>query len=212
VIHYRNAVRAALVAAALCLAAPAASYAADSAALNSPAATALDTNLLQNPGFETVVGGVPVPYWAPTGDVRVETFGMRAFPSQSYGTKWHGGSRYLACNRNNGSVSQTVNFDGWKVNRPYPVTARFRADYGGETGWKIRVSLLMTGDNNETPVYKEKFKTLDITNHYLLAVVTLGVPIWATHIQAKIDLMKPDGTAKCKIVADTSELFVYRDG
>jgi hypothetical protein len=203
--------RALLVAVLLSVAAPVAVQAAESTSLptNPAATTPLDTNLLANPGFETVVSGVPVPAWTVAGDVRVETFGTRSWPSQVYGTKWHGGKRYLACVRNSGSVTQTVNFDGYTP-RPYPVTARFRVDFGGTIYHSIRVSLRMTGDSGQ--VYKEKFRVLPYSNHYLNAVVTLGVPLGATHITATIDLIKMDGAKNCRVVADSANLYVYRDG
>lgn len=209
--HYRKALTASLVAVVLSVAAPAAIHAAESAPLatNVAATTPLDTNLLQNAGFEQVSGDASIPGWTVVGDVHVETFGTRKWPSQVYANKWHGGKRYLACGRNSGLARQIVNFDGYNP-RPYPVTARFRVDFGGTIYHKIRVSLRMTGDSGE--VYKEKVRVLPYSNHYLNAVVTLGVPLGATHIEATVELIKQDGAAKCKVVADSANLFVYRDG
>jgi hypothetical protein len=208
--YYPKALRACLVAVLLTMAAPAAINAAGQTPLlaNPAGTTPLDSNLLQNAGFETASGDSSIPGWTVNGDVHVETFGTKPWPSQSYGTKWHGGKRYLACGTNSGLVRQTVDFDGWGT-RSYALKARLGADFGGVTGAKIRVSIRITGDSSGS-AYREDSRVLNITNHYLRAVVTLKVPNWGTHIEATVELMPKDGAAKCKMVADSVDLWVFR--
>lgn len=208
--HSRMALTAALVALMLTVAAPAAMQAADSAptATSAVAATPLNTNLLANPGFEQVGVGRAIPGWTVSGNVTVETFGTRNFPSQGYANKWKGGARYLACHKTSGLVRQTVSFNGSST-RTTTLLARLTAYYGGTTGAKIRVAIRMTGNNGEQS-YKEKVKVLTITNHYLKAVTTLYIPVWVTHIEATVELMPQDGNARCKMVSDTTELYVYQ--
>ena len=188
--------------------APATIQAADSAPLatNVAETTPLNQSLLQNAGFEDV-SGASIAGWTVAGHVHVETFGTKAWPTQAYGTKWSGGTRYLACEKASGLVSQTVSFD-WGT-RSYPLKGRLLADFGGVIGAKIRVAIRYTGDSNED-LFREAVRVLDITHHYLRAAVTLKVPLWATHIQATVELMPMDGAAKCKIVADTFNLQVFR--
>lgn len=208
--HSRKALKALLVAVVLSLATPVAIQAADNAPLTTNVAdtTPLNKNLLQNPGFEQVGAGGSIPGWTVAGAVHVETFGTKAWPSPAYGKKWSGGTRYLACGRSSGLVNQTVDFSGvssWSD----PLLARLTANYGGTIGHKIRVEILITDDSGQQ-FSREKTKVLTITHHYLKAVTTIGVPSWAKHIQATVELMPMDGAAKCKMVADSINLFVFK--
>lgn len=211
--HSPRALTALLIAVLLSAAVPAAIDAAGRAphATHVADSPPLNTNLLKNPGFEQVGSGGTIPGWTPTGAVHVETFGTRTWPSKAYAKKYNGGKRYLACGTTAGSVSQTVDISSW--NPPgYPVTARLKTNFGGTLGHSLRVSIKITGDHGEPPVTKDKLRVLDISNHYKNAVATVGVPVWATHIQATLELMPKAGAAKCIVVADTVQLFVYNDG
>jgi len=138
----------------------------------------------------------------------VETFGTKSWPTQAYANKWKGGSRYLACGTKSGSVSQTVSVDGLGT-RSYMLLARLTSYFGGTTGHTIRVSLTFTGSGNQS-AYKEKVRVLDITDHYLKAVTTYVLPLWATHITARVQLMPKAGDGRCRIVADTTVLYLFK--
>ncbi len=208
-IRRSTSVSALFIAVLLCVAAPAAIQAADRAPTGTQQvdATPLNQNLLQNPGFETVGTGTAIPGWAVVGGVRVETFGTRSWPSPAYAQKWDGGLRYLTCARGTGLVRQTVNFTGWGT-RTNTLLARFNANVGGKIGHKARVAILITGADGQQ-AYKEKVRVFANSNHYVRAVTTLAVPIWATSIQATIELLPADGAARCRAVADTLDLWVF---
>lgn len=207
VIHHQKSMRAFLVAVLLSVAAPAAIHAADRAPLaTSPAATTpLDQNLLQNPGFEQTPSS-PIPGWTVVGDVHVEKFGTRAWPTKAYLKKWQGGKRYLACGTNSGLVRQTVSFDRGSLGSPLKV--RLDADFGGTIGHKIRVFIKVTGSGPDKTM--EKVRVNDITNSYKRAVATLSLPLYADHIEATVELMPKSGATSCKIVADSIGLVVFR--
>jgi hypothetical protein len=202
--------RALLIALLLCVALPAAINAANRAPLETKPATTtpLNQNLLQNPGFEQVGTGASIPGWTPTGDVHVETFGTRTWPTPAYAKKWNGGLRYLACGKVAGMVSQTVSFAGLST-PSNPLLVRLAANFGGTIGHSIRVAIRITGATTQQ-AYKEKVKVVDITNSYRTDVTTLTVPVWATHIQANVQLMPKPGASKCRVVADTVDLWVFR--
>ena len=208
--HYRKALQALVVAIVLSMAVPAAIQAADHAPLatNVADATPLGQNRLQNPSFEQAGTGGLIPGWAVSGDVHVQVFGVQAWPSPSYAKKWSGGTRYLMCRRTSGQVSQTVNFSG-TGNGTSPLLARLAANYGGVTGAKILVSILITGAPGQGS-YKEKLKTLTITHHYLKNVTTLAIPQWATQITATVQLLPADGDNRCRMVADSINLWVLQ--
>jgi len=210
VFRYPRATSAFLLFLVLFGAAPAAVDAAGGAPLgtNAPAATPLDQNLLGNPGFEQVAADGSIPQWTVVGDVQVETFGTRPWPSLAYAQKYDGGKRYLACGKGPGLVRQTVAFDGWNQ-RSFRLKARLAADFGGTIGHKIRVAIRITGNSSDAS-FQEKLRVLDITGHYKRAVVTLGVPIWAERIEATVELLPADGAATCQMVADTVRLWVFR--
>lgn len=194
----------------LCVALPAAINAANRSPLETKPATTtpLNQNLLLNPGFEQVGTGATIPGWAASGDVYVETFGTRAWPTQAYANNWNGGKRYLACGKVAGMVSQTVNFTGSST-RTTTLLARLNADFGGTIGHSVRVAIRITGSPSQQ-VYKDKVKVVEITNSYRKAVTTLAVPTWATRIQASVQLMPKAGAAKCRVVADTVSLSVIQ--
>jgi len=208
--HHPKATAAVLLSLMVLVAAPAAVSAGGGAPLGTTAATVtpLDQNLLRNPGFELVATDGSIPQWTKVGDVHQETFGTRPWPDPAYGKKYSGGKRYLACGKVSGLVRQTVVFDGWSQ-RTFALNARLAVDFGGTIGHKIRVALRVTGASN-APKIMERLRVLDITNHYKRAVVTVGLPLWADHIQATVELLPKDGAAWCKMVADTARLWIFR--
>jgi hypothetical protein len=208
VIHCPRAVAALLVALLLSAAAPAAIQAADAARPDATVAgiTPLDTNILRNGGFEAVSTEASIPGWTVQGDVRVETFGSRPWPYPAYRRKWGGGKRYLA-GRKSGLVRQTVDFTGWS-DRTFKLRAHLQADFGGQIGHSIRVTIRATGSGPDKVV--QTLKPLIITNHYKRAVATLGIPIWTDHLEATVELVGTDGGAKCRMVADTIKLIILR--
>lgn len=209
-IHRPRATATLLVALLLSAAAPAAAIDASdgtTSAATVAATTPLDTNLLRNSGFETVSVGVPIPGWTVEGDVHVETFGTRAWPYPAYGTKYHGGKRYLACGKDSGLVRQSVDLNGWG-DRSFKLRARLMTDFGGTIGHRIRISIRVTGSGPDT--YGEKLKVMDVTNHYKLSVANVRLPLWAEHIEVTVELMRKDGAATCKMVSDAVNLIVYR--
>ncbi len=208
--YYRKALQALVVAIVLSLAVPAAIQAADYApqATNVADTTPLNQNLLQNPSFEQAGAGGLIPGWAVSGDVHIQAFGAQKWPSPSYAKKWSGGQLYLMCRKTSGSVSQTVNFSG-TGNGTSPLLARLAANYGGVVGAQIRVSILITGGPG-LGSYKEKLKTLTITHHYLKDVATLAIPQWATQITATVELLPAVGDNRCRMVADSVDLWVLQ--
>jgi hypothetical protein len=200
VIHRSTSTRAALVALLLTVVAP--------AAINASTQTPLNINLAQNKSFEDGAPGITIPSWTVTGDAHVETFGTKPWPTQAYSNSWSGGTKYVACTTAGGSVSQTVPWNGWTA--PHALqTVRLTSYYGGTTGHNITVSLQITGDSNETPVFKQKTKALTTTNHYLKAVVSVGMPSWGKHIKATITLTPKAGAKHCKIMSDVVTLTVF---
>jgi hypothetical protein len=190
----------------LLVAAPAAVDAAGGApsVTNAAASTPLDRYLLGNPGFERVAVDGSIPMWTVVGDVHVETFGTRSWPSPVYAQKYHGGQRYLACGTGPGLVRQTVAFNGWSPR----LKVRLAADFGGTIGHRIRVTILITGARGETRS-QERVRVLDVTDHYKRAVTSVVVPPWATDIEATVQLMPKAGAATCRTVADTVRLWVF---
>lgn len=199
-----------MVAAVLCVAAPAAIDAAPNAPLSASVAapTPLDQNLLQNPGFEQVGAGASIPGWVVAGDVHVETFGTKPWPYPAYARKWKGGKRYLTCGRGSGLVRQSVPLEGWG-GRSYPLKARLAVDFGGTIGHKIRVAIRATGGSTDE-AFNQSLRVLDVTNHYKRAVVTLLLPLWVQQMEATVELLPKDGASKCRMVADTAVLWVFR--
>jgi hypothetical protein len=207
VFHSRSALKALLVAVVLSLAAPAAINAADRTPLTSVADTPQNTNLLVNPSFEQVEGA-SITGWTMSGDVHVMTFGAQSWPSPTYAKKWSGGDRYLMCRKASGSVTQTVDFSG-TGNGTSPLLARLAANYGGVVGAKIRVAILISGPGGLGSA-KDKLKTLTITRHYLKNVTTLAIPTWATQITATVELLPADGDNRCRMVADSINLWILQ--
>ena len=174
------------------------------------AATPMNTNLLRNPGFERIPTDASIPKWESDGDARVLRFGTESWPDQAYGTRWGGGKRYLDCARNNGLVRQDVPFSDSRTERAgNRLNARLEVDFGGTTGHQIRVSLLATG--GEYTESNTNFKTLEVTNHYKVIVVSIpDLPVGTTNIEVKVELIKKSGATNCKMVADTLSLIVTR--
>ncbi|MCY7419793.1 MAG: hypothetical protein LH650_15125 [Chloroflexi bacterium] len=198
-IHRPRAITALLVALSLLAAMPA-------AAIQAADPTPLDTNILVNSGFETAGTDGAIPGWTVEGDVHVETFGTRAWPYPAYGRKWGGGKRYLTCGKQSGLVRQTVDFV--RGDRPYTIRARLQTDFGGVIGHKIRVWIRATGSGPDKSA--EKTKALDITNHYKVVVAGIGLPAGTEHIEVLVELMPRPGASKCKMVADTVKLVLFR--
>jgi hypothetical protein len=169
----------------------------------------LDVNLLRDPGFDwTPSATSPVPGWAVTGDVHTETFGTRAFPYPAYGRKYHGGRRYLSCyGGHGGSVRQTIELTG-RVQRSYKLRARIATSLGGVTGHRVRVSIRTVGVDPQAVA--SKTRVLEITNHYKRATTALTLPVGTTALVATIQLLPKVGAARCKVMADSAEVFLYR--
>jgi len=176
------------------------------AAIQAADPTPLDTNILVNSGFETAGSGGSIPGWTVEGDVHVETFGTRAWPYPAYGKKWGGGKRYLACNKQSGLVRQTVDFV--RGDRPYTIRARLQTDFGGVVGHKVRVWIRATGSGPDKSA--ENTKALDVTYHYKVDVAGIGLPAGTERIEVLVELMPRPGASKCKIVADTVKLVLFR--
>jgi hypothetical protein len=205
VIHHPRAIATLLLAVSLSAAAPAAAIQPDAARPNATIAstTPLDTNLLKNGGFNSKPTDVsPIPHWTVEGDVHVEKFGTRSFPSKAYGATWGGGARYLACGTDSGLVRQTVDVNGLGAG----LRARLQTDFGGTTGHKILITIRATGSS--APKHAEKAKTLDVTNHYKQAVASITLPAGVQHIEVTVQLSPKVGAATCKVVADTVSLVV----
>ncbi len=168
--------------------------------------TPLDTNILLNSGFETPGSGGSIPGWTVEGDVHVETFGTRSWPYPAYATKWGGGKRYLICGTQSGLVRQTVDFV--RGDRNYTIRARLQADFGGVTGHRIRVAIRATGTDPAKSA--EKLKVLDVTYHYKQAVAGIGLPPGTQHIEVTVELLPKVGASKCKMVADTVKLVLFK--
>jgi hypothetical protein len=198
-----------LVAVLLAAATPAAIQAVDAAqpSVSVAGATPLDTNLLRNGGFETKSTDGSIPRWTVTGDVHVEKFGDRAWPTPAYGQSHGGGKRYLACGTSSGTVTQTVPFTGWE-DRDFKIKAHLQVDIGGKVGQSVRVTIRATGSGPEKVV--SNVKTLPNTNHYTRGFATLGVPDGADQLEATVEIIGSSSGAKCRVVADTVKLYVFR--
>jgi hypothetical protein len=153
-----------------------------------------------------------------TGDVHTETFGTRAFPYPAYGRKYHGGARYLSCyGGRGGSVRQSIALVG-RSERSYKLRARIATSLGGVTGHRVQVSLQAVDDDAATsdaaaytpPSFASKTRVLEITNHYKRATTALTIPVGSDRIVATIRLLPKAGATRCKVMADTSEVFIYR--
>lgn len=208
--RYRMAFKTFLVVVVLAVGAPAAAAAAHGAPhVARPAtATPLNTNLLHNAGFEKVVLGQPIPKWKATGDAQVKTFDTTHWPTKAYAAKYHGGSRYVACGPNGGSISQTVAFDGGD-SPPHGLTARLKTNFGGLIGHSMTVTITMTDNSSTQVAFKSKTDVLTTSNHYKSAVTTVGIPATATHITATLTMAPKAGVPVCTVVADTVQLYVY---
>jgi hypothetical protein len=201
--------RALLISMLLCVAPPAAINAAGGTPPGvNTATTPLNVNLLQNASFEQPAVGGSIPGWIVTGTVHVATFGTKPWPSPAYAAKYKGGNQYLVCGKVSGMVSQTVDLEGLSAG-DFPLTARLSANIGGTKGHKVRVGIRATGGSGEV-ASKHKLRVLDITNHYKHAVTTLWLPQWTKHIEATVELLPKDGAAKCKVLADSIDLWVFQ--
>lgn len=169
----------------------------------------LDTNLLRNSTFNSAPrDGNPIPGWGVTGDVHTETFGTRSYPYPAYGRKYHGGPRYLSCyGGRGGSVTQTIDLNG-AADHSYRLRVRLATSLGGVTGHRVRVSILAKGPDGNR--YIEKVRTLEVTNHYKKAVTGFTMPRRTQQLVATIRLMPKAGSTRCKVMADTSELVVFK--
>ena len=185
----------------------------DGADLHTAAAgqTPLDRNLLENAGFNmTPTATSPVPRWAASGDAHVERFGTRPFPYPAYGRKYHGGARYLSCYGGRmGRVSQSIPIVG-RSHRAYKLRARISVSLGGVTGHRVRVSLRAIGSGPGASAAKTR--TLEITNHYKRATTAVTLPTWTQRLVATIELLPKAGSTRCKVMADTANVFLFTDG
>lgn len=195
----------------LTLVTPAAIDAADSRSPDAVAAatanTPLGRNLLQNAGFE-LTGDSPIPDWSVNGALHLERFGTRTWPDAAYSKKYDGGNDYLACSQGQGTIVQTVGWNGWRP-RDYILKARFSANFGGTIENRIRAQIRFTGGKH-TPVSRQRARTLDIQNSYKRIVVTLMVPEWADNVQVTLQLMPKTGTSKCDVIVDSLNLTVFK--
>jgi hypothetical protein len=176
--------------------------------LTTAASTALGRNLLRNASFEQTDGDTPIPAWSVKGAMHLERFGTRTWPDAAYSKKYNGGNDYLACSQGQGTIVQTVNWTGWRP-RDYILKSRFSANFGGTVDMRIHAQIKVTGRGN-SPVSRQRNRTLDIQNSYKRIVVTLMVPQWADHIQVTLQMMPKVGTSKCDVVADSMNLTVFR--
>lgn len=203
-----RAVVALLAALVLATGAPAA-HAADapSSTVSSAADTPLDTNLLTNPGFDVRASDGEIPGWEVEGAMHIERFGDRAWPYPAYGRKYGGGKQYIACGGTAGLVRQSVPFVGftdWK----HPLKAHLLVDFGGLKGHAIRVTLTASGPNGART--NQRTKPLIITNHYKLGVIWVVLPEGTDTLTATIELLGTDDGARCRMMADTARLEVFR--
>jgi hypothetical protein len=180
----------------------------DRSAASTPAVnTALGRNLLSNPSFEQASqGGIPA--WSVDGALHLERFGTRTWPNVAYSKKYSGGDQYLACSQGQGTISQTVDWNGWRP-RHYILKSRFSANFGGTIENRIRGQIRFTGGGHAA-VSRSRTRTLDITNSYKRIVITLMVPDWADHITVTLQLLPKAGASKCDVVADSLNLSVFK--
>jgi hypothetical protein len=176
-------------------------------AASTDANTPLDRNLLQNASFEQA-GSSPIPDWSVNGQLHLERFGTRTWPNAAYSKKYDGGKDYLACSQGQGTIVQTVAWNGWRP-RDYNLKGHFTANFGGTVANRIRAQIRYTGGRH-TPVSRQRVRTLDIQNSYKKITVTMQVPEWADNIQVTLQMMPKAGTSKCDVVADTLSLTVFR--
>jgi hypothetical protein len=209
--HRPTAVVAVLLSVVALAATPAVVVDAAGASTTAASTTPLDTNLLENAGFNmTPLSVSPVPRWATTGDVHAETFGTRAFPYPAYGRKYHGGARYLSCyGGRGGKVTQTIPVVG-RSQRDYKLRARISVSLGGVFGHRVRVSLRPVGSG--VPAFAAKTRVLEITDHYKKATTAVTLPVGTTRVVATIELLPKVGSKSCKVMADSADAFLYRDG
>ena len=192
----------------LTAATPAAIHAADAPSdVSIAGATPLDQNLLRNGGFEATSADGSIPDWTVEGGVRVERFGTRPWPYPAYGRKYAGGDRYLGCSGSSGLVRQSVPFTGWD-DRTFWLKAHLQADFGGQTGHAIRVTIQATGPGIDR--VKQELKPLIITNSYKRAVAWLLIPPGTDRITATVELVGTGSGSGCQMVADTIKLIVFR--
>jgi hypothetical protein len=194
----------------LALAVPAAVNAAGPvpASAHHPTSTPFDTNLLRNASFESAASGGSVPGWTASGDVHIERFGTRNWPSVAYSQKYDGGKQYLACGPGSGEVRQTVAWTGHGGQRDYRLKSRLSVNFGGTIRHKIRAEILITGKAQRS--HRDQVYVLPITDSYKKVVVHLLVPTWAQQIEVTIDLLPDSNASKCHVVADSTSLIVYR--
>jgi hypothetical protein len=198
-----------LVATLLATAAPAATQAADATtpAVSTTADTPLNKNLLRNPGFDATFTDGEVPSWETEGAVHVERFGDRAWPYPAYGRKYGGGKQYLACGGKSGLVRQSVPFVGF-TDPQHPLKAHLIVDFGGLKGHSIRVTLLASGPKGQRA--GQRLKPLTITNHYKRVVAWVVLPEGTDRLTATVELVGTDDGSRCRMVADTTKLEVFR--
>ena len=189
------------------------------AADGTAATVPLNQNLVVNGTYDrTPRSGDPIPGWHVTGDVHTERFGTRAFPYPAYGRKYGGGARYLSCfGGRGGSVWQDIRLEG-RADRSYKLRVRITSSVGGVKGHRVQVSLRAIDDDAATvdgvaytpPSYASRMRVLEITNHYKRATTALTIPNGTDRIRATVRLLPKAGATACKVMTDTTRVFLYR--
>ena len=95
---------------------------------------------------------------------------------------------------------------------------RIATSLGGVTGHRVQVSLRAIDDDAATtdgaaytpPSYASKMRVLEITNHYKRATTALTIPNGTDRIRATIRLLPKAGANACKVMTDSSEVFLFR--
>ncbi len=51
---------------------------------------------------------------------------------------------------------------------------------------------------------------MDVTYHYKVSVAAVTLPVWAEHLEVEIELMRKSGASRCKMVADSATLTLFK--
>ncbi len=163
-------------------------------------------SLLVNGTFNSVT---PLRGWESTGTLRTETFGTRSFPNPAYGRKYRGGARYLSCwGGSGGTITQEVAIPKSRVGREW--RAKFQVSQGGVRGHRVFVRAEAFDGNGNVLKEEHQTKVLDITNHYKKSFAGVGLWPGTVKVRVTLRLMPKEGSASCKVVADTANLTIVR--
>ena len=196
-----------LVALVLTAASPAAIHASDAPSDVSIAATSLNTNLLHNGGFEATSTDGSIPAWTVEVACAWSDLGPGPGPTRPTGGSTPVGSGTWGAVGHPGLVRQSVSFSDWQ-DRTFWLKAHLQADFGGQTGHAIRVTIRVTGPGIDR--VKQELKPLIITNSYKRAVAWLLIPPGTDRITATVELVGTGSGSGCRMVADTIKLIVFR--